>query len=101
MVYMKRLVTGCLAVVSACGTFEPLVLAPGASDVRVTNVAADVASCNPIGNIQLPRDGDGFVSPVRALGQLKNQAIGFGGNAAFVTEGSLDIPLAGVAYRCP
>jgi len=90
----------CLAVLSACAPI-PFVLAPGAAQVRVTNVAADVAGCSPVGNIQVPSDGGGFVSVGRALGQLKNQAIGFGGNAAFVTDGTLDIPEAGIAYHCP
>jgi hypothetical protein len=32
---------------------------------------------------------------------LKNQTVGLGGNAAFVTEGTLRMPQAGVAYKCP
>ncbi|HKB46296.1 MAG TPA: hypothetical protein VKC57_01270, partial [Ktedonobacterales bacterium] len=75
-------------------------LGPGAAQVRVTNTAADVAGCTPVGNIKVPKDSQGFVAPYYALGQLKNQAVGFGGNAAFVTEGSLSVPQAGIAYHC-
>jgi len=80
----------------------PFTLAPGAADVHVTNSAADVKGCAPVGNIALPKDGKGLLEdPNHALGQLQNQVVGFGGNAAFVTEGTLTIPQAGVAYRCP
>jgi hypothetical protein len=76
-------------------------LAPGAADVRVTNSVADVNGCAPVGNIELPKDGKGLLDdPNHALGQLKNQVVGLGGNAAFVSEGTLAIPQAGVAYRC-
>jgi len=82
---------------SACA---PYVLAPGAADVRLTKVAADVAGCTAVGNIQVPKDSDG--SDLRnAEGRLKNQTIGLGGNAALVTESVLGTPTTGVAYRCP
>jgi hypothetical protein len=90
----------CLACLPAC-TALPFALAPGAEKVLVTNVAADLAGCTAVGNIQVPTNTDGFVWPAHATDQLKNQAIGFGGNAAFVTEGTLRIPQAGVAYHCP
>ena len=94
------IVLGCLTGFTAC-TPPQFVLAPGAAGVRVTNSAADVAGCTPVGNIKVPRDAQGFVAPYYALGQLKNQAVGFGGNAAFVTDGSVSIPQAGIAYHCP
>jgi hypothetical protein len=99
MVHFKWLVVGSLIGLPACVPF--FALAPGAELVRVTNVPADVAGCAPVGNIQVPRSADGLVAIHHALGQMKNQAVGFGGNAAFVTEGTLGIPLAGVAYLCP
>jgi hypothetical protein len=100
MSHTKRFIAACLVSLSGCAPL-PFALAPGAEQVRVTNVAADVADCKPVGNIQVPKDGDGFVSVRFALGQLKNQAIGLGGNAAFVTDGTQEIPKAGVAYQCP
>jgi hypothetical protein len=88
----------CLTFLPACTSFA---LAPGAETVRVTNLAADVSGCTAVGNIQVPRNSDGFIAAGLASGQFKNQAIGFGGNAAFVTEGTPGIPVAGIAYRCP
>jgi hypothetical protein len=94
MLHAKCLAASCLVGFTAC-TPIPFALAPGAAQVRVTNVAADVAGCAPVGNIQVPRDAG------HALGQLKNQTIGFGGNAALVTDGTLDFPNVGIAYHCP
>jgi len=100
VVHMRQsrwLVAVSLICLSACA---PFVLAPGAADVRLTKVAADVVGCTAVGNIQLPRDSDG--SDLRnAVGRLKNQTIGLGGNAALVTESVLGTPTTGVAYRCP
>jgi hypothetical protein len=98
VIYKKWFVALCLAGLSACTTFA---LAPGAAQVRVTNVAADVAGCTPVGNIRIPKDSGGLLEPGIAQGQLKNEAVGFGGNTAFVTEGTPGIPVAGIAYRCP
>jgi hypothetical protein len=69
--------------------------------VRVSNVAGDVAGCTAVGNIKVPEDSDGLISNGHALAELKNQVIGFGGNAAFVTEGTLAMPWSGIAYHCP
>ena len=94
MHHTKFVVVSCLFTLTAC-SHTPFVLAPGAAQVRVTNVAADVEGCTPVGNIQVPDD------TANALGHLRNQTIGFGGNAAFVTDGSLDFPHVGIAYHCP
>lgn len=100
MSHTKIVIALCLAALWSCAPL-PFALAPGAEQVLVTNVAADVAGCATVGNIQVPRDGDGFVRVNFALGQMKNQAIGLGGNAVFVTDGTTKIPEAGVAYQCP
>jgi hypothetical protein len=94
----NRFVAGCVIGLAAC---TPFVLAPGAEQVRVTNVAGDVVDCAPVGNLRVPKDAGGVVDAAHALDQLKNQTVGLGGNVAFVTEGMLDIPTAGVAYHCP
>lgn len=83
---------------SACA---PFVLAPGAADVRLTRIPADVESCTAVGNIQLPKGSDAGTELSNAEGRLKNQTIGLGGNVALVTESLLGTPTAGVAYRCP
>ena len=92
----KMLLVFCLSGISSCSTFR---LAPGADQVRVTNQAADVRECTPVGNIKIPDDQIALFS--NQLNLARNQAIGFGGNAAFVTEGTLRNPTAGIAYRCP
>jgi hypothetical protein len=89
-----------LACLPACAPLS-FALAPGAEKVRVTDVAGDVAGCTPIGNIQVPRDADGFISTGIAAGQFANQVVGYGGNAGFVTEGTPRWPKAGIAYHCP
>ena len=93
MLHTKCFVASCLVGLAACNHI-PFALAPGAAQVRVTNVAAEVEGCTPVGNIQVPNE-----TP-NALGHLKNQTIGFGGNAAFVTDGTLEFPNVGVAYHC-
>jgi hypothetical protein len=98
MRHAKCFVAGCLVGLAAC---TPVLLAPGAEQVRVTNVATDVVDCAPVGNLRVPKDVNGAVDFVHALGQLKNQAVGLGGNLAFVTEGTPSVPTAGVAYHCP
>jgi hypothetical protein len=98
MRHAKRFVAGCLIGLAAC---TPFVLAPGAEQVRVTNVAGEVVDCAPVGNLRVPKDASGLLDVAHALGQLKNQAVGLGGNVAFVTEGTPGMPTAGVAYHCP
>src|SRR4051812_32381951 len=85
MRHTKTLFACSLFAVSAC---TPFILAPGAAQVRVTNVPADVAGCSAVGNIRVPADSAGVIDISHAVGQLRNQAIGLGGNVAFVTEGS-------------
>ena len=96
MHHLKKLLAVSLVGLSACA---PYVLAPGAADVRLTQLAADVANCTAVGNVQLPSDS-GTAELQNAQGRLKNQAIGLGANVVFVTEGVLGTPTAGVAYRC-
>ena len=98
MRHTKKVVAGCLIGLAAC---TPLILAPGAAQVRVTSVAGDVVNCAAVGNLRVSKDADGLVDIAHALGQFKNQTVGLGGNVAFVTEGMPSIPTAGVAYHCP
>ena len=94
---LKGLLACCLIGLAAC---TPFTLAPGAAQVWVTKSSAEVAGCAPVGNLQVPTNGDGSLDIFHALGHLQNQTIGLGGNVAFVTEGTLRIPKAGVAYKC-
>jgi hypothetical protein len=93
---LKRLFSLSLLGLSACA---PYVLAPGAADVKLTKVSADVSSCTAVGNVQVPKDSDG-ADLSNAQGRLRNQAIGLGANVVLVTESVLGTPTTGVAYRC-
>jgi len=76
-------------------------LAPGADKVRITKNPSDLANCSAVGNINVPIELQGQVDIAIADTQFRNQVIGLGGNAAFVTSSSLGIPVEGIAYRCP
>jgi hypothetical protein len=86
-----------LLLMDACADTRP---APGAAEIRLTKDAADVAKCQAVGNIAVPKE-NGVVDMASAKTQFQNQAVGFGANAGLVTEGLLFAPAAGVAYRCP
>lgn len=87
-----------LTLMCACETVVP---APGADKVRVTNVGSDVASCTVLGNIKVPLTADGLPRVKNADVEFRNQAVGLGGNVAFITLGSPTYPKEGIAYRCP
>lgn len=87
-----------LAAASGCLTVTP---APGADKLRVTSNAADVASCAPVGNIRVSKNDQGLVDAATAPTEFRNQAVGFGANAALVTMSGFGIPVEGIAYRCP
>jgi hypothetical protein len=70
-------------------------LAPGADQVRITRSAAEVAACRAVGNIEKISGGT-WDDKQR---QMKNQAVGLGGNVIFNTMTGLDP--SGVVYRCP
>jgi hypothetical protein len=99
---MQRTVTivaivSLLLLMDACADTRP---APGAAEIRLTKDAADVAKCQAVGNIAVPKE-NGVVNMASAKTQFQNQAVGFGANIGLVTEGLLFAPAAGVAYRCP
>lgn len=94
-IVLPVLMSVALGAISACAT---VALAPGADKVRLTQTAADVAACTPVGNLHLGAGPNGPPNPAAAL---RNEVIGLGGNTAFVTTGSLTIPTDGVAYKCP
>jgi hypothetical protein len=75
--------------VSGC---VPVVLAPGAEQVKITQKPADVAGCTAVGN----------VSPnLQKQDDARNLTVGLGGNALLVTQESLDrVIISGIAYHC-
>jgi hypothetical protein len=92
----RKLLALFVAGIPACTPFR---LAPGADQVRVTNLAADVSGCKPVGNIKIEKEQNAIFG--NQLDLVRNQAIGFGGNAVFVTEGTPKYPETGIAYQCP
>jgi hypothetical protein len=95
-IFSALLITGSLA---ACIPAVPLV--PGADRVKITQNPADVAACTPVGNIDsgiVPGPSD-FVAK-----QMRNQAVGLGGNVVFdTTVGGALGPAdkkSGVIFRC-
>jgi hypothetical protein len=77
---------------SGCAT---VTLAPGADQIKVTKVPADVAACVAVGNVD-GNNGSGLTSD--GIRQLQNQTVGVGGNAVLIT--SELSPQKGIAYRC-
>jgi hypothetical protein len=81
--------------VSACVSTP---LAPGAAQVKVTRVAADVSSCKALGDIDLDAAAAG-------IDNAKNHAIGLGGDTILDTTptsiyGTTQLLRTGVIYRC-
>jgi hypothetical protein len=67
-------------------------LAPGAAAVRIVRSEADVAGCQPAGNVRQPPDQNV---------DMRNLTVGVGGDTLFVTEEqSNHYIISGVAYRC-
>jgi outer membrane murein-binding lipoprotein Lpp len=83
-------VTGTL--VSGCGS-PMLVSAPGAPQVKETQVATDVAGCRAVGNVKSE------AAPLDIDTDIRNRTVGLGGNVLFVTS-KIGQPSEGVAYRC-
>jgi hypothetical protein len=86
----------CVLLLTACVT-----LAPGADEVRITKNAADVVACSAVGNINTSGGVQGPSQIVDSSTELRNQAVGLGGNVVFVTMAVLGVPGEGVVYRCP
>jgi hypothetical protein len=86
----------CAIALSACVT-----AAPGAEKVRITKDAADVSGCAAVGNVDTLGAPQGPSQIADSSTELRNKAVGLGGNVIFVTSATLGVPDQGVAYRCP
>jgi hypothetical protein len=62
----------------------------------LTQSAADVASCKAVGNVKTPQNGN----PFDAEPSIRNQAVGLGANAIFISTTS-NGSMEGVTYHCP
>jgi hypothetical protein len=96
----RMLIAGTILAFAAGCVSVPL--APGAAAVVITRDPAAVSSCSPVGNVALDAQQQG-TDPV---GQIRNQAVGLGGNVVLDTTRSIQEawgtgPSTGVIYRCP
>ena len=88
----------CAISLSACATVTP---APGAEKVRMTKVASDVLGCTAVGSVNTMGAPQGPSAIEDSSTELRNKAVGLGGNVVFVTSSVLNVPQEGVVYRCP
>ncbi len=86
----------CALWLTACVT-----AAPGAAAVRITRKPGDVSGCTVVGNITTAHEVQGPSQIADSATELRNQAVGLGGNVVFVTAAVAGVPAEGVAYRCP
>jgi len=86
----------CALLLNACVS-----LAPGADKVRFTRNSSDVSTCTAVGNINVSAGVQGPSQVVDNSSELRNQAVGLGGNVVFVTVATLGVPAEGVVYHCP
>jgi hypothetical protein len=87
------------AVAAVCASRVTIELAPGADQVRITRHAADVAACTAVDHVTMPPTPTPPYSNLDR--QLRNQTVGLGGNALFVTEQRGGVVQAGIAYHGP
>ncbi len=77
-------------------------LRPGAAQVKITRIQADVATCREIGTVTT--HGPSTNSDV-AIDELRNETVHLGGNTIFVLDDRVftpsGVPESGAAYRCP
>lgn len=86
----------CALLLDACVS-----LAPGADKVRFTKNQSDVSGCTAVGNVDVSGGMQGPSELVDGPKEVRNQAVGLGGNVVFVTQATLGVPAQGVIYRCP
>jgi hypothetical protein len=76
-------------------------LLPGAEQVKITRIRADVAQCRELGTVVMTTFSDSNV----VTDQLRNQTVKLGGNTIFVLDDRVftpsGAPESGMAYRCP
>ena len=85
----------------ACGTTGCVSLAPGADKVLVTRDASAVVTCTAVGNVREQVDVNRQTDTANASAVFRNRVVALGGNTGLVTDGSVRVPVQGVAYRCP
>jgi len=81
-----------LGVATISGGCVTTALAPGAAQVRMVRDASSVSGCTAVGNV---------ATGPEARVDVRNLAVGLGGNTVFVTAETFGVVTDGVAYRCP
>jgi hypothetical protein len=91
-VFARLVLATLMASLAACQT---VMLVPGADLVRLTHSSSDVSNCKVVGNVSSQvTSGE---NAIYSTAQLRNQAIGLGGNVVLLTTSS---SIVGVAYLC-
>ena len=85
----------------ACGMIGCVSLAPGADKVLLTTDSSAVMTCTAVGNVREQVDVNRQTDTANASAVFRNRVVALGGNTGFVTDGSVRVPVQGVAYRCP
>ena len=83
------------ALAGGCVTFTA-----GADDVLLTKNQRQLQSCKAVGDVVITPPADGVRDGGSLPRQFRDEVVHLGGNAAFVTFGSLDAPSEGTAYYC-
>jgi hypothetical protein len=100
LIVTRHKVILCIAAVIAFGAATAgcatVALAPGAEQVRITNKAADVASCKAVGNVKVRSSANSDETDAT----IRNQAVGLGANTILFT-GYVGSSEEGVGYNCP
>ena len=76
-------------------------LAPGADKVLLTTDASAVVTCTAVGNVREQVDVNRQTDTANASAVFRNRVVALRGNTGFVTDGSVRVPVQGIAYRCP
>jgi hypothetical protein len=85
---------------ATCSMAACVSLSPGAAKVQLTKDASDVAKCTSVGQIRVPVNVNRQVDLANASANFRNRVVALRGDTGLVTDGPLDIPVEGVAYRC-
>jgi hypothetical protein len=77
-------------------------LLPGAAQVKITRIQADVANCREVGTVTTHGP---YTNANVAVDQLRNETVNLGANTIFVLDDRVftlsGVPESGAAYRCP
>jgi hypothetical protein len=83
-----------VAVCSLTAGCASVSLTPGADQIKVTDVAADVAACAPLGHLAAAQV---MMTDPDAERQMRNETLDLGGNTLLLTP---PLNRTGIAYRC-